>query len=399
MKKILIIAPYSFPVTDAEAIVNINLISTLCHSEKFQIDLISRKYKSITYPSADLESYGVKLNRLDAIEVDNKLNVTTGLLLAKSFLFFGVAFKGSHWAAKVLNIASCLVKGGDYDYILTKSSPSLLIGHYLKKKYGIKWVASWNDPYPQSKYPAPYGYGSDFKGSLTDRKLIRIMRQADVHVFPSLRLANYMQRYLKVNKDHCHVIPHAIIPKNYIKKNCTSSELKLVHSGNLGVYRNALPLLQALSCLLLEKPDYRISLTFIGEVKDEVKEVVKKSHIKERVFFTPPVEYNKSLEIICDYDVAVIIEASVKEGIFLPTKVGDFISLSMPIFSISPIDGVLNDMYNRNEISYFAEVDNVDSIKQTLDQIYKDFSNNSIKSVEIDIQSKAQNIVNQYLSF
>ena len=43
--------------------------------------------------------------------------------------------------------------------MITKNYPSELLGYYLKKKYNIKWVATWNDPFPHEKYPHPYGNG------------------------------------------------------------------------------------------------------------------------------------------------------------------------------------------------------------------------------------------------
>ena len=45
MKKILMIAPASYPVNGAEAIVNIKLLKALSDSGKFEIDLISKKNK------------------------------------------------------------------------------------------------------------------------------------------------------------------------------------------------------------------------------------------------------------------------------------------------------------------------------------------------------------------
>ena len=43
MKKILMIAPASYPVNGAEAIVNIKLLKALSDSGEFEIDLISKK--------------------------------------------------------------------------------------------------------------------------------------------------------------------------------------------------------------------------------------------------------------------------------------------------------------------------------------------------------------------
>lgn len=397
MKRILMIAPFSYPVMGAEAIVNINLLRVLSESCDFEIDLISRKAKWETYPSGSLESYGVRLNSLKVIEVDNKINLSTIWLLIKSFIKFGVYFKGSHWAAKALPYVVKKAKEYRYDYVLTKNSPSLLLGWYIKKKFGLKWVASWNDPYPQSKYPEPYGRGVNSEGKWADKELIKIMRRADEHIFPSERLQNYMMQYLRIGSEKCTVIPHAIIMQPMQSQRAKNPTLEIVHSGNLGEYRDPAPLLMALTKVI--KEGKAINLTFMGKVTPTTMEMVEKYGLQDHVTIIPPVEYKKSLSMIRDYNVAVIIEAPVAEGIFLPTKVGDFISVGIPIFTVSPENGVLHDMYQKGEICYFATGGDVESITNTLKEIYSDFEKGCLHRSTFDASHVKEQIIGVYSSF
>lgn len=84
MKRILFIAPASFPVTGAENIVNIKLLQALSKSGDFEIDLVSKKSKWENYPSESISTYAVNLESLNVVEVDNRINVRTcvGHLLA-----------------------------------------------------------------------------------------------------------------------------------------------------------------------------------------------------------------------------------------------------------------------------------------------------------------------------
>ena len=150
-KKILLIAPSSIPTFGAEAIVNKKLIFTLVKSEKFEIDLISQRIKWKHYP---VEEQDIPLKSIHT-------------------------FKAIHWAVKALPIAEKLVKQNKYDYILTKDAPSFVIGNYLKHKYGIKWIATWNDPYPGVKYPCPYGKGWSASGNVFDKMCTSAMEGAD----------------------------------------------------------------------------------------------------------------------------------------------------------------------------------------------------------------------------
>lgn len=49
-----------------------------------------------------------------------------------------------------------------------------------------------------------------------------------------------------------------------------------------------------------------------------------------------------------------------------------------PILALSPSVGVINDMYRKQEIDYFADVTNPRQIADTLDQIYSDFEGSKV---------------------
>lgn len=397
MKRILMIAPGAYPVIRAEAIVNINLLRILTESGEFEIDLISRRLNHPLYPSDNLAHYGVRLNSLSIVEFKGCSNLSILWFLIKSFFVFGVCFRSCHWAAKALKVVEQKVKANHYDYVLTKATPSFILGWYLKKKYGLKWVASWNDPYPISKFPFPYGKGNSHKGSYLDRAIINKMRLADNHIFPSERLMHYMQYYLKVDENKCIIIAHVSVYHSMERHRKPDGTLRMIHLGNLLPPRDPDLFLQALAEVKKKSPNYIIHFTLLGKLEPKVRKIIKQYGLTECVNVCNPVEYRKSLELISNYDVAIIIEAPVNEGIFLPTKVGDYLNMGMPIFSVSPETGVLNDLYKNKVIGYFAPVDKMESIVEEIHKIYGDFLHNSLmKSCAGIPYSDPSYIVEQY---
>ncbi len=399
MKKILMIAPSCYPVNCAEAIVNIKLLKVLSDSNQFSIDLISRKRKWEKYPSDSLESFGIQLNTLKIIEVDNVINVSTILQIVLTYLKFGILVKGYHWAYPAWKVIKQLVKTNDYDYVLTKDVPSLALGYYLKKHYGFKWVATWNDPCPGVMYPKPYGKGLDAKRSIMTKRLIEIMRTADVHIFPNKRLCDYMNHYLQITKSNqILIVPHVIIPTTFDKEYVPTDTLRLVHSGNLGNPRNPRTFLIAFRRFIDNNPEANLTFTILGHCNSLVNTYISELNLGKYVFFIPPVKYIESLQKLVSYDVSVIIEADCQEGIFLPTKVSDFMQMSIPIFAVSPQKGVLNDLYNEKQIAYFSPVDDIDSICLQLQKIYEDFLNKRILRNDNYLHSMTKDyVVKQYL--
>lgn len=397
MKSVLMIAPASYPVTGAEAIVNIKLLKVLTVSGEFEIDLVSRKYESIDYPAGNLEKYGVKLRSLYTVHVDNKLSLKTVWQHMANYIFLGVTFKGCHWGYAVLPTIKKLLKENKYDYVLTKGEIALPLGYYAKKR-GFKWVATWNDPCPASMYPAPYGHGIEYSGSYSDRHLIKMMRKADYHIFPSERLANYMQPIVNAKPSQVSIIPHAVLESSKTRSEMATNELRIIHSGNLFPPRGARTFIEGLKAFVADN-DPTLKVCFLGKLHQQDQDLIIKYGLEKYIEYLPPVEYTESLSLLSQYDVALIIEAKCEEGIYLPTKVTDFMQEHIPMFTVSPINGTLHDMHLNGDIPYFANVEDIKSITKALQCVYSDFKNGKIKQNRIPDTFQPEKIVEKYSSF
>ena len=403
MKHILFITHSCFPVNGAEEIVNVRLLSALSKSGQFIIDVVTKKKRSSDYPSEDLEEYEVNLNSLHMIEVDNKVTPTTIWQHIKTFLRFGIVHKGDHWAVEALPTAIKLVKENQYDYVLTRAAPAHYIGNYLKKHYGIKWVCTWNDPHPQVMYPYPYGKGNGEVMIKHNAKEIKMMRNADAFIYPNQRLARYMNTFLRVDNKDISIIPHVIVGEPSEPKYYNGGKINFIHSGKCISPRRASNLLVALRELLSEQviSQNEIAFSFMGRLNEEDEEMIKTTELKDVVSILEPVPYLKSLQILKNYDVAVIIEAPCEEGIFLPTKVSDFMMEGKRILTLSPKNGLLHDLYEDGYISYFADIDDISSIKDTLVKVIEDSNKTKLNDYKVNIPQsyKQEYVVQQYLSF
>ncbi len=392
-KHILVIAPASIPITGAEAICNVKLLRVLSENG-YKIDLISKRMKYTHYPETNLAELGLNLNSVNTIEVDNKISLKVIWQHLCCLFIFGTVFKGAHWAYCVLKVAKELCKKNQYDAIITKNSPSELLGYYFKKKNGIKWIATWNDPYPTKKYPKPYGNGVNTKLFILERPLLKKMEEADYHIFPNQRIRDYMSNYINIPAEKTRIIPHVVIPREHI--DTPHENLKIVHLGNVLPPRDATPFLRALSEFIKNKQDAKIEIAFIGQTPQSIKDYIKTTHLEKYVKVFPPVKYEESQEILETYDIQLIVEAPCEEGIFLPTKVSDSMQLGKPIFTISPSVGVLNDLYKKGHISYFSSVKDEKDILATLEQVYNDFTNGKLKTFSLEKSYSPQTIFQQY---
>lgn len=385
-KRILFIAPESFPVNGAEAIVNIKQLEILSKAGCV-IDVVSKKRKWTDYPLTELAETGIRLNSLHVLEVDNRLNWETVKLHLLTFLTFGIVYKGAHWAWSALQVCKGLLKQNQYDCVITKSFPSELVGYWIKKNKGVKWLATWNDPFPVEKYPYPYGNGPKAKVFGGAKRLIPMMEKyPDFHLFPSERLRDYMLQYLNVSMNQTKIVPHVTLEMNSHRGKTDLKGLSILHSGNLNYPRDPEFFLKALARFVCENPNAQLKVYFQGVFPDNLRKLIVQLGLGEWIEILPAVSYKKSIEQLSDYNVALIIEAPCVEGIFLPTKVSDYMQAEKTIWAISPSQGVLHDLYNNGNIGYFADCQDERNILNEIEKIYNDFLFCGLKKSKIPVE-------------
>ena len=399
----MLIAPKCYPVFGAEAIVNMKMLQAFSTDKTIKVDLVSRKYADEMYPTEGIGSYGVNIDNICVVESCNKLNLRTTWQTIMSLFKFGCFFKGCVWAYEALPVVQKLIKENIYDFVITKNSPSFLLGAFLHDK-GLPWVASWNDPFPWGFYPAPYGRGAGHKPTFIERMMLKQMMKADYHVFPSSNLMNHMNQYLPFDKSKARVIPHVVLQNQSAEivrtQQIVDQPLSIIHSGNLGAPRDPHSFFDAVEYLLRENRDIKLKVTVLGKIsKDDMPGQDSYPLLSKCFYCLPPVSYTESLKLLENYNLACVIEAPCKEGeaVFLPTKVTDFMQVGIPILSVSPKGGVLHNMYNKGEIGYFGDVHDSIDIKNILQQAWEDYTHNGLKQNKIDNSFLEDSVRQTYL--
>ena len=379
-------APMCIPINGAEAICNAKLVKAL-NDNGYIIDVISRDIDFGNVVSSFDEQFVKSINTLNIIPATRTLNfkaIRDHLLI---FFKTGYVYKGAHWAYHAICSAENLIKHNKYDYILTRHMPSEIVGLYISKKYGLKWIANWNDPFPAKRYPQPYGYGPKAKLPRNTEKLLRnICLNADLHTFPCERLRDYMLQYMYgVKKDKTRIIPHICLEDLFERSlRIKSDKLLLVHSGNVSHPRNPETFLKGVKMFIEQIGQKRdIEIFFVGKQDADFKEKIIKYKLESIVTLVGQKTYIDNLKFISSCDVAIIIEAICEEGIYLPTKVGDYMQCGIDIFAISPKVGTLNDLYKKGAVKFFADVENPTAICAEFNKVLElknQYKNGSIHS-------------------
>jgi len=377
-KRILFLSPYSVPVNSPEAICNAKLLKVLADSG-YIIDLICKNNSAEYMPDTLDTHFTSRLASSKIFYLKHKITFRTIIDHLRVLLKTGYVYKGAQWAIYAISEGERLIKENHYDVIISRVPSAELAALYLSKKYKIKWIANWNDPYPNKCFPVPYGSGANVRlGKMRHRLFKDIAQHAVVHTFPCQRLCDYMTEYMKLPKEKTLVIPHVCVDGlfDFNEGIRPHNRLRIVHSGNISSPRSPLTLFEGLRKFKKNNPEAEFEIAFIGKQDADFNELVDKFKLDSHIRVLPPLDYLSNLKLMSDYDLALLVEANLEEGVFLPTKVGDYMQCHLPIWTISPQNGTMNDLYNGGKIDYFSNVVNSDSIADEMTVIYKDFINN-----------------------
>lgn len=400
MKRILFLAPYSIPINNPEAICNAKLLRELAKAG-YVIDVVSKNNLMAYAPDNELSSFTEKINSIKCFHLSNKVNIQTLWDHFRTLLKTGYVYKGAHWAYYAINYAEKLIEANHYDWIMSRSPSAELAALYLSRKYNIKWIANWNDPYPEKRFPVPYGEGKNAKLSYWEQRLLSAVSEyAYLHTFPCERLRNYMLQYMKgVTNDRTVIIPHICIDDLFVKPERLNEDgLLLVHSGNVSKPRDPRSFLGGIRLFLDKVEGAKLKVYFLGKQDANFSMLIENMKLSSVIKVVKPLDYVSNLKFISQCDVAVLIEAACADGIFLPTKVGDYMQCHKDIFAVSPMIGTLNDLHHEGAVEYFANCGSPEDICEEICKMYSrvaEYKKGTRNSVIYDYYS-VDSVINTY---
>lgn len=365
-KRILMIATGFLPYQFSENLCNAKLVYAL-RETGYEVDVISRRDEGCTYDSQWKPEWSSlrDLTYTVTYPVGNKL--VRFLDVAYSGLYMdGNFINGVRWMRRAYQKARELMAEKHYDAVWTRSPSDLphYVGKKLKEHTGIRWIANWNDP-ALPIWPEPYKTKlSPIHQKKEEDRIAALLNAADINTFPSDSLLKHFARHFPFLKESkTEVVPHIGLSECLFKrhKRFATDVMSMIHSGNMSEERNPENLFKAMRRLVDEgRAHFRLDI--IGRPNSLTNALVERYKIKDYVRFIGSFTYLQSVEMLQDYDVMVLLEAIMEEGIFFASKTTDYALTGRPIFAVSPKKGFASDMISRYNAGIATDNTSVDSI-------------------------------------
>ena len=312
---------------------------------------------------------------------------------------FQTPFNG-RWLASVIRTVKRLHQERRFDFVYSRSLPmvSHIAGFWCARELKLPWIANINDPWgfhffleeahaigysAPAKTDAAYPKLSAFQRHEQLFWLRRTLRTADLVTYPCKGLHNFHSKLSGI--DHAaEIIPHiGNSPKGGISK--SDSHFRLVHAGSLGsseiTGRSTNALLLGLAAFLATSPDAAVNtkLVLVGPEDKETQSLVMKLGLERNVENVGRVNYEQSLDYIGSASICILIEASMEESIFFPSKLADYLACRKPVLALSPRRGLAADLASRGELVHVGQND-PEAVRNAICRFYLEFKQDTLSS-------------------
>jgi glycosyltransferase involved in cell wall biosynthesis len=372
------IAPvfYPYPPVWPEGMVNTKLALAMQRAG-WHIDVIIAGHPAAKnrYPSETV-GWTELTDHIHVVTLAPHKNVVRKLLdTAGVFLMTGGLLRHLAWPVAVKNVADQLNAVHRYDLILSRAVPdyahfAALLAHRQTK---VPWIANWNDPTPNHKFPPPYGEGpsSSLKPDI-NRWYQAIGRYAAWHTFPSERLRRYMCGYLPGNiQRQSSVIAHVAMDGFKAPSISNNDVFSLCYAGSVLPPRDATVFLQGVKRVVQRlKIKGRVKVRFMVDEPESVAAIANALGIEDAIAIEPSVPYTQMPEALARSNVLVIIEAPLEEGIFMPSKIVDYVQIGRPILAVAPVVGTLNDLFSVNGGGIAVDCQSPEAVAKAVETLY-----------------------------
>lgn len=272
---------------------------------------------------------------------------------------------------------------GEESIVLSQFPPGdgIDLGYMVSKKLGCTWIHIHNDPYPEHLIPPPYNRPRPSVLGLFNihYRTFRTFSMPHRVIFPCKRLLEFQSRILphiaRNAKSRWRVVPHmGIKPAPPLKPD---GVFRVCHVGRLYGTRNPTGIVEAWKRFVQDVgASIPVELLQIGSGRDDP---LSKFANMPATRVLPMLPYAEAQEWMRKAAVLLLLEAPMTEGIFLPSKLPDYVGCRRPILALSPVDGTIADLFAQFDGGLRVDPLDSEQILNALLALYEEYRRLSIR--------------------
>lgn len=271
-----------------------------------------------------------------------------------------------NWAVSTICRLGNIIEGKGIVLATFPSFSSLLIGCFIKKRYGYPLVADFRDEY--------YGVGSSMNpiAKMMDRKYERLFVQsADSITTATQGIKDHLVERHNLDDNKVHVIYNGYGDEPVERsKEAASSKFGIIYAGAIAQHQKPEVLSLAYRKLVQERPELRhkIEVDVYGPANHYYKSVFRKT-MTEGINYRGFIPHAEVLGEILNADVGFFSLASDVYSYAAPTKLFEYIKLEKPILAALP-DGEAKRIIEQYDIGKVSHYSDIDGLARNMYELY-----------------------------
>ena len=281
------------------------------------------------------------------------------------------------WRPYALKQAEEILRVEKIDAIITTGPPhsTHLVGLDLKRKYGLKWIADFRDPWTGIFYNNFLPRTSSAKEK--DRQMEEdVLRTADSTVVIS---SGMKEKFLGRAKN-LQVIYNCYDDEKFLKPAWPGVPEKgflLTYTGNLLAAQNVPQLWQALAELRTDRADIR--LLIIGNADDAVKRSIENAGISDIVIYRTFMPHKDVVNYMWYSHMLLFLLANVEDKKLLMTgKVFEYMPTGTEMMGIGPVTGSAQEVMELSHRQPVVDYEDKDTMKNRIGAAYDYWKQNGV---------------------
>jgi glycosyltransferase involved in cell wall biosynthesis len=341
----------------------------------------------------EAEEAGVRIVRTHSYDV-NRILKKQGVIkmpserMRKVLQFFGDLFfipdTKIGWKSPAIKAASELIEQEHFDILFATAPPQtdFLIGAALKRKFEIPLVVDYRDAwldYPFKYFPTPlhrfwHAYLEKLVLKAADRVIVTHRRVKE----------SILQRNKHVNYNEVIIISQGFdvedFPPTNTEKHIKPVKMKIIHAGTFYAERNPVVILQALANVLQANPKIRgrIEAHFIGNAREEDRQLVKKMDLQNTVHFLEYLPHRECIKHLVESDVLWFV---IDNDYQTPGKLYEYFGSRKPLIA-SVVDGYTKQIIKESGAAICVPLKDIAAHEHAILEQFKRFEHKKLERVQ-----------------
>jgi len=322
------------------------------------------------------QTFSKKTNKTQAGFIEPKGGIVASLI---KFTRANLMFPDARflWIRPSIKFLSKYLENNSVDWIISTGPPhsTHLIARALKRRFGIKWMADFRDPWTD----IDYFHHLPFLKMVKNRHISAeqsVLKEADLVTVVSREM---WRKYRDYNPN-THIIYNGY-DGDLSQANTVSNKFSLVHVGSVNSDRNPSFFWQTLSSLGEEIDGFMedLELFFVGEISQQVLDDVRAAGLEDQFSHKGYIPHNQISSIQSQAQVLVLLlnDVPASKGI-VTGKVFEYFQAQRPILAIGPKGGDLDQLLEETQAGSLVDFDDSKALDKKIRELYLEFKANSV---------------------